>query len=408
MHQNTSDQAWITPWARRARLVINLPSLSSYEDTLQVIGALSEWLSRCYVLTVEGQDQVHIVQARWPKLSIIELPRRSFPRHAARWVTRRADAGGLEIIHDLFGHLASFCERRHAPQRPYVMVHTQRTTNWGWFERVRPLRYQIDKRYASQRARSLWYDTRILHSVDHITVMGPGHEADLTAGHQIPAERISFIPSETDCTRFTPSYEAQRGEVGAEPTILYVGAMVRAKGLDLLFDLFERLGRERPTLRLSLIGRETSFERHWLHSRLEAHPLRSRITLTSFQPRDALIEAYRSAALFVFPSLFEGSPRALREAISCGLTAVASDIPGHRGIDPQGAFIRFAPPHELDAWLTATRAALDEPCAERLERSRHGVDWLRTNHSPDAVASRWMYIYQQVATERGLEGAMSS
>lgn len=398
-------------WLKHARFVINIPDLRSYEDTLQVVGELSRHLGWCYVLTVKGQElDPHLAQ-QWPTLSLIHLPRRGFPRHAARWVTRRVDAGGLEIIHDLFGHLSGFCERTHSPQRAYIMVHTQRTTNWGWFERVRPLRYQIDQRYASQRARSLWFDTRIVHAVDHVTVMGPGHELDLITGHQIPPEKISFIPSETDCERFTPltHHVGPPPEVSIErsppSTLLYVGALVRAKGLELLFDLFARLGSERPDLQLKLIGRETPFERRWLHRRLQRHPLRSRIELISFQPREALIEAYHQADLFMFPSLFEGSPRALREAIACGLTAVASDIPGHRGVDPHGAFIRFAPTHDLEAWLTCTREALNERPHEREERALYGVEWLRNHHHPRAVARQWLQLYQDVAQQQALSSS---
>ena len=156
-----------TSWRARARLVINIPDLNAYEDTLQVVGELSTHLSHCYVLTVEGQALSPAQERQWPHLSLISIPRSGFPKRAARWLTRRVRAGGVEIIHDFFGHFSRFCERTHAHHRPYIMIHTQRTTNWGWFSRVRPLRYQIDKRYASQRARSLWYDTRIIHAKNH-------------------------------------------------------------------------------------------------------------------------------------------------------------------------------------------------------------------------------------------------
>ena len=259
-------------WLSRARLAINIPDLSAYEDTLKVVGEISTHIARCYVLTVEGQFLSTAQQMQWPRLSLITIARRGFPRGASRWVTQRVNAGGIEIIHDLFGHFSRFCERAHEPQRAYIMIHTQRTTNWGWFERVRPLRYQIDKRYASQRARSLWYDTRIIHAVDHVTVMGPGHEEDLIQGHHLPREKVSFIPSETDCNRFTPKLDDDQPHVSRSLTkmehhtvpppslmLLYVGAFVRAKGLELLFNLFTELGSRRPELKLLLIGRETPF-----------------------------------------------------------------------------------------------------------------------------------------------------
>jgi len=405
-----TNNAWLT----RARLAINIPDLSAYEDTLKVIGDISTHIARCYVLTVEGQSLSTSQQARWPQLSLITIARRGFPKGAARWVTQRVNAGGLEIIHDLFGHFSRFCERAHQPHRSYIMIHTQRTTNWGWFERVRPLRYQIDKRYASQRARSLWYDTRIIHAVDHVTVMGPGHEQDLIQGHKLPQEKVSFIPSETDCDRFTPKSDHDQHTLRKSmieedcpstppPLILlYVGAFVRAKGLELLFNLFAELGADRPELKLVLIGRETPFERRWFQKRVSSHPLRSRLKVCAFMPREELIDHYRAAHLFIFPSLFEGSPRALREAIACGTPVIASDIPGHRGVDPQAQFIHFAPTHDLTAWQHLTQAAIDEPLKERQNRSYKGIKWLRENHHPSAVAQRWLALYHHVARQRQL------
>ena len=387
-------------WTSSARLVINLPDLDAYEDTLQVVGCLSRFLRCCYVLTVHGQSLSEEQRRRWPSLYLINLPRRRFPARASAWVARAIEAEEVDIIHDLFGHLAPVCERVSTSEhRPYILIHTQRTTNWGWFERVRPLKFQIDMRYASQRARSLWYDSRILHAVDHVTVMGPGHELDLKTGHGISEDKVSFVPSETDCKRFSPQ---QTTSTQPHPTLLYTGALVRAKGLDLLLDLFAELGRERTELRLSLIGRETPFDRRWLHKRLRHHPLSNRIDHSPPLPRKDLLEHYQRAVLYLFPSLFEGSPRSLREALSCGLPAVATDIPGHRGIDPQGHFIHFAPVNDLNVWLTRTREALDEEPLLKANRIQRGVQHLNQYHRPEAVASHWLTLYQSIAHQRGL------
>lgn len=406
-HQPSSERGALQAkerWSTSARLVINIPDLSIYEDTLKVIGSLSRVLKRCYVLTVSGQALYERYHNFWPNLYLIELPRLRFPRHAARWVDRAVKAGEIEIIHDLLGHLAPVCELLSQTSRPLIMIHTQRTTNWGWFERVMPLHFQIDLRYASQRARSLWFDRRILHAVDHITVMGPGHEKDLERGHGISPERISFIPSETDCHRFYPKegWDEELDSINSRSTLLYTGALVRAKGLALLFDLFAHLGELRADLTLVLIGRETPFERQWLVQCLENHPFRDRIECAGAIPRDQLLHRYQTASLYLFPSHFEGSPRALREAIASGLPAIASDIPGNRGIDPGHQFIRFAPVSDLSAWIDQSLEALREPPHSRLERIRAGVTHLREAHSPEAVATSWLNLYQAVAEKKEL------
>lgn len=47
----------------------------------------------------------------------------------------------------------------------------------------------------------------------------------------------------------------------------------------------------------------------------------------SFLPKTrAIVEKYQSSDIFCLPSLFEGTPNALCEAISCGLPVACSDV----------------------------------------------------------------------------------
>ena len=190
------------------KVVINLPDLSAYCDTLLMIGELSKRVQRVYVLTNDGQKWELDQFKQWPKLHLIAIPRHQYSTSASHWITQRVKAEGLDVIHDMFGHFAPFCEQRHPHSRSYIMLTTQRTTNWGWFKRVKPLKYMIDLRYASQRVLSLWKDTRILRSVDHVVVLGPGHEEDIIQAHGLSPSSISYIPSETDISLFHPPSSA--------------------------------------------------------------------------------------------------------------------------------------------------------------------------------------------------------
>jgi glycosyltransferase involved in cell wall biosynthesis len=381
------------------RVIINLPDLRAYCDTLMMIGEISKSVSRVDVLTNDDQSISPELLRRWPRLNVHPLPRARYPAHASRWISIRADLNEVDVIHDMFGHFATFCEAPHPPRRPYVMITTQRTTNWGWFERVRPLGYTLNRRYAGQRALSLWNDTRILNAVDHIVVLGPGHEEDVIHGHGIRQRDISYIPSETDTDLFClPSDDEER--LRERQVILYTGALSRNKGLDLSLSLFSQLGERFPQLQLQLIGRVPPFERRWVEKSLNQHPLRSRIEVIEGLPRVELISRYKRSGVYLFPSLFEGSPRALREAIACGCVAVASDIPGCRGIDPNGRFIHFAPPRKLELWEKVVSDALIEPADDYLGRQRRGYTRLRTAHSPERVAQNYVDLYRTLLKER--------
>ena len=136
------------------------------------------------------------------------------------------------------------------------------------------------------------------------------------------------------------------------------------------------------------------FEKKWFEDTLNHHPYKERITLFPAQPRDQLLKHYHKAHIYLFPSLFEGSPRSLREAVASGCSCIASDIAGCRGIDPQGQFLRFRAPSHLKQWIQATEEALDESLTHRKQRQRDGWDRIQEAHAPSVVAQSYLNLYQ--------------
>ena len=392
------------------RAVINLPSLLSYRDLLLVSCALSSRLDLLYVLTGEREgtsaeeEALERLAGAAPRLRLVRLPRRGYIRHAAAWTTERLRAGAVDLLHDHLGHLTRpFEEARHLRARrphapPCALITAQLTTNWGWFERVLPLGHDLSLNYARLRAQSLWYDARVTRAADRVVVLGPGHERDLVEGLGVNPARVTFVPAETDADLFCPHPDGL--DVGRDPNlILYTGALSRNKGLHTLLDAFAELSRERPALRLRLIGRVPPFERRWLEGALKGYSALSRLERLDAVPREALVAECRAASLYAFPSLFEGSPRSLREAMSCGCVPVVSEIPGCRGADPEGAAARFVPVGRPAALAAALAAALDEPPAARLARRARARARVVEEHAVEVVAARYAALYADVYAE---------
>ena len=44
------------------------------------------------------------------------------------------------------------------------------------------------------------------------------------------------------------------------------------------------------------------------------------------QPYNPIVEKYRKADIFILPSIYEGFPNVLCEALSCGIPSIASDV----------------------------------------------------------------------------------
>jgi glycosyltransferase involved in cell wall biosynthesis len=72
-------------------------------------------------------------------------------------------------------------------------------------------------------------------------------------------------------------------------------------------------------------------------------------------------ELLPGADVFVFPSLYEGSPGALIEAVGSGLPAVASDIPEHRELAESVEGIRLVALGDCKGFACAVSASLAAP-----------------------------------------------
>ncbi len=83
--------------------------------------------------------------------------------------------------------------------------------------------------------------------------------------------------------------------------------------------------------------------------------------------RSDVAEVLAAGDLFVFPSLFEGMPGAVIEAMASGLPIVASDIEPVREVVDIGANAVLVPPRDASALADAVRTLLDDPA-----RRRHG------------------------------------
>lgn len=138
---------------------------------------------------------------------------------------------------------------------------------------------------------------------------------DVTELLSFPRERIHVAYPGID-----PLFraEGERADLGA-PYILSVATLEPRKNLGALVDAFELVRRRRPELELALVGPEGWGERQSLE--------RDGVRLLGYVSDAELASLYRGAALFAYPSRFEGFGIPVVEALACGAPCVVSDHP---------------------------------------------------------------------------------
>ena len=115
-------------------------------------------------------------------------------------------------------------------------------------------------------------------------------------------------------------------------TFLFVGRIVRDKGINELVEAFCRLNSEMPETRLVLVG---FYEQNLdpvseeTHRMIEENP---NIIMAGERTGDDLVRSYAEADCFVFPSYREGFPNTVLEAGAMGLPCIVTDINGSREI----------------------------------------------------------------------------
>ena len=358
-----------------------------------MLAALSDRLERLYLLTDDVPESFAKRAEAYPQLQMVPLGRKAFKKNAFIWLEDRVAGGELDIVHDTFGHLASFFQA-YGPRsdRPFRLVNTLYTTNWGWFNRVRRGDMDFGLRYMAQRVICLWRDRRVCLNADRVIVLGPGHVEDLVNGHRMDRSRVDCLPSEVDIGRFCPGDDASRERT----MILFVGVVCRNKGLDVLMKALADLAQTRSGLDVRFVGPIVPWEEQWFNEERTRLGLDEIVTTTGRVEQSDLIELYRQAQLFVFPSRFEGSPRSVREALACGCRVLASDIPGHRGLDPDESFMGFVPDFDPQSWVRAMHGFLEEPHTEAAQRAERGVEHMKRVHSFEAVGESLLELYERI------------
>ncbi len=169
-----------------------------------------------------------------------------------------------------------------------------------------------------------WLRRRILRSAQAIVANSQGL-ADLSA--KTDPFPVAVVPNGVDCDMFHPSV-GPPADCQAPFRIFFAGRLQKQKNLGMLLDELARLRREgAPAFRLDVAGDGP------LGPALHEHAQRLEITECvvwhGWLAKSELVALYRRADCFVNPSLYEGLPNTVTEAMASGLPVVASRVIGN-------------------------------------------------------------------------------
>lgn len=160
-----------------------------------------------------------------------------------------------------------------------------------------------------------------------------------------------------DAETFTSA--AREIPLSQSQTFVYAGVLAPVKGLHFLVDAFAKIVSECPAARLELIGKVANADYAAnLRAQAERLGLTDKVTFVGALPQSELARHMARARALVLPSISEGMPRIVAEALLCGLPVVASAVGGIPDVVREGETGYLSPPGDVDQLAAALLKAL--------------------------------------------------
>ena len=148
-------------------------------------------------------------------------------------------------------------------------------------------------------------------------------------------------------------------DAGSPARLLCVGRLTPAKGQVLLIQACARLREAGMDFRLTLVG--AGPDRALVEATVAALGLQGRVGLTGALSQQAVRDEFARADIFVLPSLAEGIPVVLMEAMSCGLPCVTTPVNGIPELVESGVTGLLTRPGDVDALAEALARLIKDP-----------------------------------------------
>jgi glycosyltransferase involved in cell wall biosynthesis len=207
------------------------------------------------------------------------------------------------------------------------------------------------------------------------------------------------VPNGVDIARFTSSMTRQqaRERLGIKDDRYIIGTLGRLetqKGLPYLVEALRLLSESGSRAFLLVVGSGREEER--LREMVSRFGLE--VCVQFLGMRRDVPEIHRAMDVFVLPSLWEGLPIALLEAMASGLPVVATPVGGVPEVVKNGKNGLLVPTKDPVALAEALRKIRQDPLLAE-ELGREGRETVRERYSHRRVAEEVMEIYRESLRE---------
>jgi glycosyltransferase involved in cell wall biosynthesis len=155
--------------------------------------------------------------------------------------------------------------------------------------------------------------------------------------YNLDSDRVAYIPSGVEPRFFVPREYRHSGEV----RLLYAGTWLDQRGIFYLRDALRNVTQQLPRFTMTIAGGAAPPEEIL---RFFGDDLAQRIIVRPVIPWESMPQLYAEHDIFVFPSLMEGLPSVLLEAMATGMPVITTETCGMPDVVEDEVNGRLIPP----------------------------------------------------------------
>lgn len=233
--------------------------------------------------------------------------------------------------------------------------------------------------------RHIHYQEQVLtHEAAHVIVCSTYMRDEVMTLFELPSQKVSVIPNGVDMALLSGGGSAKSVTVDTttydqrHPVILYVGRLVREKGVHVLLNAAPTVLEALPEAQFVIVGTGPMLDA--LKEQARCLGIQDRVRFTGYTDDATRNHLLHTAAVAVFPSLYEPFGIVALEAMAAGAPVVVSDVGGLADIVRHGETGLKAYPDDAKSVAAQVLEILrDHPRASTLaERARADLkrfDW---------------------------------
>ena len=238
---------------------------------------------------------------------------------------------------------------------------------------------------------------RVAKTADHVITISHHSARDITDLYEVPREKITVVYCGIG-DEFFPEHDQTlirnvREQYGLEDRayLLYVGGSDPRKNAVTLLRAYSMLPELHQHTALVLVG-SMQKRSEQIFKIIRDYHLERDVVMVGNISQEALRVLYSQAALFVFPSLYEGFGMPVLEAMACGAPVIASNTSSIPEVVGDAAVL--IDPTDVEALAVSIRGVLNDGEARMSMKSK---GFVRTKlFSWETAARQTLNIYQDV------------